>query len=93
MDSAVSLSCDLTDATPNVRRQIRAAAKNTQDVAHLGVLANYSRKSANQQLGYLRVATPFALVAGLGGAIALVYCLAIFSPVIALLMDMGTIGT
>lgn len=90
---AVSLSCDLTDADAKVREEIQAAVQGVDGESNLGVLARYLRESSNQQLAQLRITTPLAMVAGVGGCIGLVYCLVIFWPIVTLLKDLAIAGT
>ena len=93
IDEAVSLSGDLTGADATVRRDIRKAVAGSIDAHNLDTLADYLTIAGNNRLAYMKMTTPIALVSVFGGSIALVYCMAIFWPIISMLKDLTTAGT
>jgi hypothetical protein len=55
-------------------------------------LATFLELSANQRLVYLRVGLPITIMTIAGGSVALLYCIAIYWPLIALIRDLLTAG-
>ena len=93
VDQAVSISCDLTGADQRTHREIQAAAQYPEKSRHWGSLADYFSILASRRLAYMRVTTPIALIASFGGAIAGLYGVLIFWPIISMLKDLATAGT
>lgn len=91
MDQAVEVSCDLTAADPQVRSQLEAVV-NGKDHEQLEELAEYFSVTANQRLGYMKVATPVLLISIVGGLVTVAYCSMIYWPVIELLGDLIKTG-
>ena len=89
-EEAARVSCELADADPVVETEIKASAQFPEQ---FGTLADYLAISADRTLEQLRIATPIGLVCTIGGGVALVYCLAIFWPILTMLKDLATAGT
>jgi hypothetical protein len=92
MEEAVMISCDLVGADARARNEIRNAVAVPGNAQNLDTLADYLTVAGNDRLAYMELTTPMALISILGGAVALVYCVAIFWPIISLLKDLSTAG-
>lgn len=91
MDSGLSSSesvgaaCDLFDADEKIRSSIQQLVADQKDTQLISSVAGYFDTTAERQIFTMRTATRVALVTLVGGAIALCYGLAIYSPLIDLL--------
>ncbi len=89
VDEATQVSCELTGAERLVQSELKTVAEFPDQFESL---ASYLAISAERRLEHLRFATPIGLVCTVGGGVALLYCLAIFWPILSLLKDLATAG-
>ena len=92
VNDAVSICCDLTGADKRMRKEVESAVQNSQSAQNLYSLSDYLSILASQRLESMRVTAPTTLICSVGGIVALVYCVAIFWPIIALLKDLMKAG-
>jgi len=90
---AITTACDLNGAGDRVRSEIQKTIEATRDGTDLDSLADYLTLAGNDRLAQLKTGTPIAVVSIVGGGIALVYCVAVFWPILSILKDMTTLGT
>ena len=88
---SINAACDLFDADQKLRASIQQLVANQKDTTLMSSAASYFRTTADQQIFTMRTATRVALVTLVGGAIALCYGLAIYSPLVDLLYKL--VGT
>ena len=93
IEDAVSVGHDLNGADASVRHEIQAVLKNPNAAQDLNTIANFWTMAGNDRLAYLKLTTPVAMVSTIGGGIALLYCVAVFWPIVSVLKDLATAGT
>ena len=79
---SVSAACHLFDAGEKIRSSIQQLVVDQKDTRLMSSGAAYFDTTAEQQIFTMRTATRVALVTLVGGAIALCYGLAIYSPLV-----------
>ncbi|MFK7765730.1 MAG: hypothetical protein AB8B55_00710 [Mariniblastus sp.] len=65
---------------------------NSHSLEETAKLASYFSLLAGRRLTYLKVSTPTLMVLCIGGVVALLYCLAVFTPIISLMVDLVRAG-
>lgn len=89
---AIELACELTGAKPRIQQELDAIMGSDQHDQTFAKMADYKNLTASRQLARLRYSTPIVLIALLGGTLALIYCLIIFSPVFSLFKNLPELG-
>jgi hypothetical protein len=92
-NEAVAVACELSGADAKVRRKLQATIANSNQAQNLESLADYLTLAGNDRLAHMGTTSPIVLVSVVGGVVALLYCLAVFWPIISILKDMTTLGT
>ena len=92
VDDSVCVGCDLIGADSKVQNEVQSIVRGVDDANTIGRMADYSSLTAQKRLAQLRFGTPVYLVAILGGGLALVFCLIVFLPILALLNDLPRAG-
>ena len=88
VDQAAKLSCEMIGIENSKRDNILSLANSIESPKDLLNFSEHSSMVANQILNRLRVRIPVRMIVILGGLISLVYCVAIFWPIISLLNDL-----
>jgi hypothetical protein len=76
----------------DLQRPSSSAVEPQPTFSFVNSLANFLELSAYRRLLYLRVGLPITIMTIAGGSVALLYCIAIFWPLIALIRDLPTAG-
>ena len=97
-EPAVSIGCDLVGVSPVTRGKIIEAVRGhivPADYAfeaskqHIQNLIHRFHNLADQKLQFVRVIVPNIFVLGVGGLGVSAYCIALFWPMITLLLDLS----
>lgn len=91
---ALILACDLVGADRESRDYVlNSADQRSEQSGHFEGMYEHYQNVARSRLAVLRVAFPTIIVTLIGGAVVLLYCLALFGPVIDLIRDLALPGT
>ena len=90
---AIDIGCDLTAADTRTRQKMEAITDAGANAGFWNGLSGYWWATSNQQLNYLTMSIPLALITTVGGTVGLLYGLAIYGPFIQLITDLTTAGT
>lgn len=93
---ATELACDLvaggSQTRDKVARGLSVAGERPPTAAGLATMAEQFRLVASQRLAAIGLVAPIALVAVLGGVMALAFAAVVFWPVVDLYQDIASIG-
>ncbi len=90
---AIEMSCDLNAADTQTRQKMEAITDAGANAGFWNGLSGYWLATSNQQLNYLTMSIPIALITTVGGTVGLLYGLAIYGPFVQLITDLTTAGT
>jgi type II secretory pathway component PulF len=91
-NEAISISCNLVGNDRGVRqivdRALQGRERDDVGVDELATAAEHLQIAADNRLATLKVLLPSAILISVGGTLVVIYCLALFWPVITLIRDL-----
>ncbi len=90
MDESIKLSCDLVAASDSTRTKIGSALSGASDSLGIVAWADAMASAARDRMTKIELWLPLATTTIIGSALATIYCLLIYRPIISMLRELAS---
>jgi len=90
MEESINLSCDLVAASSATRGRIEKALSGSNESSGITAWADSMATAAIDRMTKIELWLPLATTTLMGGALATIYCLLIYKPIISMLCELAS---